>query len=650
MQMFKPTSSGSGVSSGSKNYLSAYKGNPGNGDFENASTAGFSLGVTGTLTNGIPTGSPTFGSGASGNLSLTLISSGQLAALYSMGYVSSAATTAGNMVASSAFTIDIEDQAKVLNFSIAYKAVTNPSNANWSGTSSNSFAVAIYDVTNSAWIIPSGNFNFIQSSGVGLAQGSFQTTSNSTQYRIVVYNANATSGAVTVYFDDFVVGPQTYSTVANVSNWVSNSNFAPSAGFGTVTSPSYFYRQVGDTAEVTMSWVNGTVSGTTAAITLPFTIDSSKLPSNASGTWVGVGTRAVGVASRGMWANNDAMAVFYDGSATNTVFLTPNSGTSTFTKVAANANFSTSDAVSITFKVPVAGWTSSLSAPNANGGGSGVVAARAHVSSGVSTTALNPINFDTIDFDTAGAITTGASTWNFKCPVSGYYQVSTTIYMGNVPQPMMVYKNGAIDTTYSLAVIGNATGGGGSTTIKCNAGDTLDIRPFSTSTPTAISSAPVTLANSAWVTIFLIQGTQAAAASGSASVNARYFASSTSLSGSLATVVWTTKDFDSQNAMSSGVYTTPVSGKYQVNVALRVAATFSSGQNIDLQIQRSGVAVSEGLYVIAGSIGSQAVALSDIINCTAGQTIQIQASSSGTGPSIVSSNTDNYISIALVGQ
>ena len=85
-------------------------------DFENNSTTGWSLGTVGTLTNGIPTGSPTFGSGASGNLSISVVSSGQLAGAYSLSYASSAATTQGNMFASSAYTIDAEDQAKVLTF------------------------------------------------------------------------------------------------------------------------------------------------------------------------------------------------------------------------------------------------------------------------------------------------------------------------------------------------------------------------------------------------------------------------------------------------------------------------------------------------------------------------------------------------------
>ena len=44
---------------GNKNYLSF-------GNFENNNVTGWSLGTVGTLTNAIPTGTPTFGSGAAG--------------------------------------------------------------------------------------------------------------------------------------------------------------------------------------------------------------------------------------------------------------------------------------------------------------------------------------------------------------------------------------------------------------------------------------------------------------------------------------------------------------------------------------------------------------------------------------------------------
>src|SRR4051794_40464898 len=192
-----------GSSGGAKNYIT-YP------DFEVNATTGWSLGhvAVAPTPNPYPTGVPTFGSGASGNLSIATVSSNQLAGSYSLSYASSAATTVGDMLCTQAYTIDKEDQAKVLAFKYYYNAFSNPANDNWSGTGANSFGNAIYDVTNSAWIIPSGVWNIVQSSGTGISQGTFQTPSNMTSFRFCMFNGNASSGATTLYLDDFYVGPQ----------------------------------------------------------------------------------------------------------------------------------------------------------------------------------------------------------------------------------------------------------------------------------------------------------------------------------------------------------------------------------------------------------------------------------------------------------
>ena len=173
-------------------------------DFENGATTGWSLGTTGTLTNNIPTGSPTFGSGASGNLSITTASS--IIDGTSLELVSSAATTSGNMVSTAALPIDSEGQAKTLNFKFSYTVVSGASNIDMSGTSTNSFGVACYDVTNSAWLSATGQFNLVQKTGVGFSTGTCTTVSTTASLRFIIYNANATAGAATLGLDNFWLG------------------------------------------------------------------------------------------------------------------------------------------------------------------------------------------------------------------------------------------------------------------------------------------------------------------------------------------------------------------------------------------------------------------------------------------------------------
>ena len=131
-------------------------------------------------------------------------------------------------------------------------------------------------------------------------------------------------------------------------------------------------------------------------------------------------------------------------------------------------------------------------------------------------------------------------------------------------------------------------------------------------------------------------------------VSARYYASSTSLSGSLATISWTTKDYDTSNGMSAGTYTVPVAGKYQVNSGLLVTGTIALNNTIVMEIQKNASVVSRNTLFAGGIMTDLKGTVSDIISCNVGDTLQIQASTSVTGPSIVSSNFDNYISLARV--
>lgn len=596
---------------GPKNYIQ-------NASFENQLTTGYSLGITGTLTNGIPTGTPTFGSGASGNLSIAIVTTNQIAGSASLSYASSAATTVGNMLASSALTIDRADQAQPLNFSISYVAQSNGLNANWSGISSNSFGVAIYDVTNSVWVIPTGVFNFIQSTGVGKCSGSFQTASNTASLRLVIYNANATSGAITMYFDDIFIGPQVISSNSSVISW--NGSQSSQSVAANVT----------DIAFTTIKDSSAAWNGTQYVVQIAgdYLVSGSLLPNSSSSPQV--------------YRNGS----IYSGSFFSTGDSThASAGATLVTGCKPGDTISLRMLNSTTVTSGLLGIFLISSQPGAGTGG--VVAARAHVSSGVSTTAGNPFNFDTIEFDTTGSITTGATTWQFKCPISGYYQVEIDIQSTAGGTNLAVYKNSAIYGGFISAT--TTAPGGGATIVQCNAGDTLDIRsPNATTTPGSLTGLSVPQCNH--VSIFLIQGTPAAS-SGLQSINARYHGSSTTISGSLATVVWSTKDFDTTASMNAGtgVYTVPTTGKYQVNCAIITGGTFSLNNSIDLQIQKNGTAWTEQTMFAFASATDISVTVGDIIQCNAGDTIQVQLSSSAVAPSIAVSNTKNWFSIALVG-
>jgi len=648
------TGSGSGSGSG-KNYLSSVitsqstSPNTGNGNFELGSTTGWSLGTTGTLTNGLPTGSPTFGSGASGNLSISAVSSGQLAGSYSLSYASSAATTQGNMLASDAFYIDTEDQAKVLTWKFYYKAQTNPTNANWSGTSSNSFGVAVYDVTNSAWLPTTAAFGMTQNSGVGYATGTFQTATTTTQLRFVVYNVNATSGAITVYFDDFSVGPQTAPFGPVITDATSYSP-TYSAGFGTVTNSQAWWARHGDKMRLWGSFTAGTVAGSVATISIPsgYTVDTNKVPSTANANSVS-----------GWWINNNTTAntqkqgdIVVAGNGTVLQLSVAEYVTSlnAFNNQNGTTVGATGNAFSFWAEIPITGWSSNVQMSSDTD--TRVVAAKISSSTGGSYTSGNTtiVPYNTINFDTHGGMST--SNHNYTVPVSGYYRVTGSALIDGVTYTtanvtaISAFVNGSL--VVRLCTMPNAATNinlipQGSALLQLNAGDVVDIRYSST-----VTGSPTfdTGAQFVYFEMERVSGPSVIAAT--ESVNMRYHASTTTVTGTAGAVTFSTKDYDTHNAYSGSTYTVPVSGKYQVNSAIEVLGTFATGNNIVISIYKNGSVYSESILEFPSSTGSTNM-VSDIVQCNAGDTLQIFISSNSTSPSITSAAGRVYFSLARVG-
>jgi hypothetical protein len=148
-------------------------------------------------------------------------------------------STAGDMLISSAFNIDNSSQNSIMSFSFSYEDVSDGALL-FPGTSAGSFAIWIYDVTNAAWIQPAGVYSMVQASGIGIASGTFQTSSNSTQYQIAIININATASlSYDIWFDDFTVGPVT----ANAGLISTPNTFTVlTSGTGTYTPPTGTYQ------------------------------------------------------------------------------------------------------------------------------------------------------------------------------------------------------------------------------------------------------------------------------------------------------------------------------------------------------------------------------------------------------------------------
>jgi len=162
-----------------------------------------------------------------------------------------------------------------------------------------------------------------------------------------------------------VIGTGVNSINLSLSDWTSCTPTF-SAGFGTITNLSAFYRRVGDSMEIQGSFTTGTVSAVLATFTIPsgFNIDTTKLASIGQTVgWANTG------ATTGSGVPNFAPLTWLSGGG-NTVTLTNvgnGSTTNDMVGINVNSSYSTGQIASFHFCVPISGWTStsqgSITAP-----------------------------------------------------------------------------------------------------------------------------------------------------------------------------------------------------------------------------------------------------------------------------------------------
>jgi hypothetical protein len=146
--------------------------------------------------------------------------------------------------------------------------------------------------------------------------------------------------------------------------------------------------------------------------------------------------------------------------------------------------------------------------------GPSVVAASESVNASYSitaaaSTAINvQFNFNNKVFDSHNAVTTGAGAWKFTAPISGKYQVSSSIINGAATNnTMTIFKNGSLYRNMGYNIVNSVTGGSipGVTIVSLNAGEYIDVRSGSnTVTPIAGAFSGATLSNSNFIDIVRI--------------------------------------------------------------------------------------------------------------------------------------------------
>jgi hypothetical protein len=622
-----------GTSTGPSEYFTLNAANP---NFEtNAVTpwvtasAPFSGGAPGTLTTG----------GSSG-ITLSINSTTPLNGTYDLLATKPASNVAGTGFISAPLTINREDLGKVLTLTFSYAG--SSTNFDVSGSSTQSLEVWIYDQTAATalgipvWIQPSG-YRGMNTRNPGILSATFQSSVTvGQQYRIAILTQQTVTTAYTVEFDSFSLSRVAALTGPAMSDWVA---YTPTiVGFGTPTGVQVWSRRVGDSLEISGSFIAGTPTAVTASITMGFngknlgvTFDTTKIPTGVNAYLAGHG--GVGTATASSFT-----VLGYNGNAASTLgFGIQGASSAGLAQALGNSMLATSEVFSFYAVVPVAGWASNSA--QSSDTDTRVIVAK-YAATGASVTANTQTNFDLVISDNTASVTTGAAAWKFTTPVTGTYVVSGSLNFAGIATHYL-YKNG-VKTSPLVTGVANSTGSY-SATIALSAGDTIDIRPDSTQT----SNGGTVLTSPTVINIFRLSGP--AVVQATESVNGRYFGATATVTGSFSNATYTTKDFDTHSAYSGATLTIPVSGKYQFNAGIAFAATHALNNFGIIGIHKNGTQMNSGAQISGGAETNLFASISDIISCVAGDLITVKVTDSGPSPTIVASNFYNIFSWSRVG-
>ena len=602
-----------GATSGLKNYFSQNNANP---NFETNSVSPWSA-CTLTFSSGVPSGAPTL---TATQMSIATTATTPLAGTYSMQLTKAAANAQYQGFISGALTIDREDTAKVLYGSFSYEVVSGT--VDFSGTSTQTYEIWIYNTVSGAWTQPAGYRGMNQSSGQGKVTFSFQTdgSASNNSYRIAVITQQTGTGNIVVEFDSFQLGPSAIILGAAMTDWQS---YTPTfTNLGTpVTGIDFKWRRVGNILEIIGYGKSATVASN-QRFTLPagLNIDTSVAGVSATNT-LGFFNRLPAAAGSAITTGG----LFYDSAlGTQVLRLQTRSDTGLY-ETTATAAISNNEGFSCRAFVPIQGWSSTVQMSNDTD--TRVVDFLGSVGSGQVLTANITNVSATTTKDSHGAWT--GST--YVVPVSGDYIVSGHLGTNASNQTPVVYLNGIVTSpalTWSYSSGSNFSSSGCVLVPNLKAGDVLSLRSTSNGT-----------VNTANICIFRLSGPSAIAAS--ETVAAKYSGAISATVSTTAPFQWNTKQFDTHNAVTTGAswrFTAPISGTYRVSAACAITASIQ-----DVAVYKNGSLTPSTLFA---ANPTYSLSGSTSIQLLAGEFIDVRPQ---TGSFTAVAGTNYNISIERIG-
>jgi len=580
---------------------------------------------------------PVDGVGGSPAVTWTSTTSAPLDGISSFLFTKTAVNSQGQGVAY-AFAIDSSDQGQVLGISFDYSPASGTFVGSGVNTVNSDLIVYLYDVTNSVLIEPSTLVidGAVISSKLKF-RSSFQTSSNSTSYRLILHVATTSASAYTVKIDDVVVGPQ----ALGLPNAIASSRYNSSAGTQTIANGNVdivnFENKSFDYASnVTVGAAWKFTAQKTGVYSVSAEVRTNQTATNAF---------SLQIFKNGSQVSRSTVAVNGDAQMTDAVQL--NAGEYIDLRIDNNSGGTLTIVADGTKSfVTVFEVSSGSGVSSASNAGKVVTGSYGGSVQAVTSNTTLLYTAKTVDTDSLYDTATGKIT----AQESGYYDVSASVYLNTTadfdageyvsleilkgavvvaavdrrPYTGEDYPNIAVrETVYLLA--------GEFILIRCTQTSGVSLNTFAGVNArlnfTKVPGSGVSSASNAVVAASLRIGTGSVVPSGTPTI-----------------LTFNTRVFDTMNAFNTSTnrYLVQVAGFYEVQSSVFISAPWTIGNEISVALYKNGVSVSDVPFIVVDRTASapNTPSVSALTQCVAGDLLDVRCYQNS-GSSVTTSTGGN---------
>lgn len=549
------------------------------------------------------------------------------------------------------FALPLSYRAKVLQLNIDYIINSGTFVAGSNSTDSSLIWYCAFSTDNGSTytVAEPSSFKLLSNSTTisDKFSASIQTPSNATNMKLIAYVAE-TANSAWVVETIVAVSPSNYVYGTPITDWVSYTPTITGLGSGSATFSRAIWRRVGDSVQVNI-WLSKDGSAGTGSsaveITLPpgLSVDLTKANSTNFGAFAA-------------YSNNSTVA---QNNVTSYVTTTSKIAFTNGSATALGSDFQAGTVWTATVTVPIQGWSSSVQMSDGYDGRQ-VTFRKNDVNT--STTYATGTSSDITWLNANSVSSDDVAGWNgtfYTIRTAGYYKLSTQFVLnGFTYTPGLQYDifwaDSSNNTIYDNAqfTMGSGTSVrvfGGVTTppIWFNAGQTLKPRYFNgTGVTNSFQSLIIGIEKLAGNPVISASETVGALYTGAPPTG--------TLGTAWNTITYGTKVKDSHGAYSSGTYTIPVSGQYDISsqVAIQMDIVAGAIAGCGLSINNSALPIYQNQ--VRGQATTAAGILMPQINLKsvplkAGDTIKVVSYAGGASPSYLSDAAINFFSITRSG-